>query len=286
MRRLLTLLLSAVVAHAAVSPANLEDGRALLRARKFGEAESAAKALVAASPAEPEAYALLGSVYLAKGDPEAGVKACEKAAELAPGNGDLQRQLGDAYGSAAQKAGMLGKMGWAKKCRAAYEKAVELDPTNLNARSSLMTYCQQAPGFMGGGLDKAYAQAAAIRKLDVSRGRVAYATLYAGEKKYAEAFAEFDEVLKATPNDYQALYQMGRLAALSGERVDRGMAALNQCLALPPTPGAPGHDAAHWRLGNLWEKKGDRQAARAAYQAALAENPGFQQAIDALKKLD
>src|SRR5207253_366475 len=105
---------------------------------------------------------------------------------------------------------------------------------------------------------------AEIRKLDAGRGRLAFASLYASEKKYAEAFAELDETLKAAPDDYPALYQVGRLAAVSGERVDRGIAALQKCLTLAPPPNAPGHDAAHWRLGNLWEKKGDKPAARAA----------------------
>ena len=286
MRPFLLLVLTAAVAHAAIAPEKIASVRSLLLSHKIAAAESEANALVAASPAEPEPYLLLGSVEIAKGDADAAVAAYEKAAGLAPGNGDYQRQLGDAYGFAAQKAGMFSMIGLAKKCRIAYEKAVELEPANLNARNSLMTYYQQAPGSAGGGMDKAYAQAAEMKKLDAVRGRVAYATLYAAEKKYAEAFAEFDAVLKDAPDNYLALYQYGRLAALTGQQIDRGMASLQKCLTLPPPTGTPGHEAANWRLGNLWEKKGDKAAARAAYQAALAINPGFQQAIDSLKKLD
>lgn len=286
MRFLLFLLLPAALACAAASPAQYDNVRNLLRDHKINAAAAAANALVAANPAEAEAYALLGSVDVAKGDADAAVAACEKAVELVPASSDYQRQLGDACGFAATKAGMLGKIGFAKKCRLAYEKAVELDPKNLPARSSLMTYYQQAPGMMGGGIDKAYAQAAAIKQLDAVRGCIAYAMLYTGEKKYAEAFAELEEVLKTAPDDYTALYQFGRVAALSGERVDRGMAALKKCLTITAPVDAPGHAAAHWRIGNLWEKKGDRPAAGGAYHAALEIDPGFQQAIDALKKLE
>ena len=285
MRHFLLLAFTAVIAHAALPPEKTESVRALLREHHVPQAESAANALVAANPAEPEAYLLLGSVNLAKGDADAAVAAYGKATELAPNNSDYQRQLGDAYGFAAQKAGMFSVMGLAKKCRIAYEKALELDPTNLDAHTGLMTYCQQAPGIAGGGMDKAYAQAAEIKKLDEVRGRVAYATLYTAEKKYPDAFAEFDAVLKTSPDSYHALYQLGKLAALSGQQVDRGIAALKRCLTLSPPAGAPGRDAANWRIGNLYEKKGDLAAARAAYQSALAINPGFQQAIDSLKKL-
>lgn len=182
MRLLISLLLTAA-AHAALAPAQTEAVRGLLRDHKLSEAVAAANSLVAASPAEPEAYLLLGSVCIAKGDADAAVAAYEKATELVPKNGDYQRQLGDAYGLAVQTAGMFSKMSLGKKCLAAYEKAVELDPTNLTARSSLASMYQMAPGMMGGGIDKAYAQAAEIKKLDANRGRVAYAILFIGEKK-------------------------------------------------------------------------------------------------------
>jgi tetratricopeptide (TPR) repeat protein len=286
MRFIILLLVTAAAVHAAIAPEKLEKIRGLLREKKIAEAEAAANTLVAANPNEAEAHALLGSVRTAKGDGDAAVKACEKAVELAPTSSEYQLQLGDACGLAVQTAGMFSKMSLGKKCLAAYEKAVELDPANLTARSSLASMYQMAPAMMGGGIDKAYAQAAEIKKLDPTRGHIAYATLYTGEKKFTEAFAEFEEALKAAPDNYDALYQFGKLTALTGERVDRGMDALRKCLTLSPPPGSPGHEAAQWRIGNLWEKKGDKKAARAAYEAALAVNPSFQQAIDSLKKLD
>jgi len=285
--RLLPLLLASVASSLGDVPA--EDAakiRTLLRERKVAEAESAANALVAAHAVEPEAHALLGSVRLAKGEGEAAVKACEKAVELAPKSGEFQRQLGDAYGFTAQHASAFSKFGWGKKCLAAYEKAVALEPANLAARSSLMQFYQQAPGIAGGSMEKAFQQAAMIKQQDAVRGALAYASLYAGDKKYAQAFMELEDCLKRAPDDYPVLYQIGRLAAMSGERVERGIETLNKCLSLTPPSTGPGYESVQWRLGNLWEKKGDRKAARAAYQAALAVNPGYQPAVDALKKLN
>src|ERR1019366_5112550 len=122
----------------------------------------------------------------------------------------------------------------------------------------------QAPGIAGGGSDKAAAEAAVIKKLDAARGRQAFAALYVADKKYDLAFAEFDEALKLSPDDYAALYQLGRLAAVSGQFLDRGLASLRRCLELTPPPNTPGHAAAQWRIGNLLEKKSDPAGARAA----------------------
>ena len=108
-----------------------------------------------------------------------------------------------------------------------------------------------------------------------------------GEKKFAEAFAEFDEVLKTSTDDFAALYQIGRLAATTGQFIDRGVTSLRRCLELPAptTPNIPGHAAAQWRLGQLLEKKSDVPGARAAYEAAVKLDPSFTPATEALKKL-
>jgi len=278
-------LLTACATHAAVAPTETERIRQLLRDDKLSEAADAASRLVAEHPQEAEAYALLGTIRMNQQQPEPAVKAFERAVEIDAGSSELRRRLGDAYGFSAQKAGILSKLGWAKKCLAAYEKSVELDPKNVRAHESLMGFYQQAPSMAGGGMDKAYAQAAAIKELDADRGRLAYAQLFASEKKYTEASAQFEEVLSAQPDNYLALFQIGRIAALSGERIDRGIETLRKALTLTPSPGAAPHEAAHWRLGMLLEKKGDIAGARAAYEAALRLNPKFQQAIEALKKL-
>lgn len=285
MRPLVLLLATALSAAAAVPPAELDALRQLLAERKHAEAETAATKLTQAYPQESAAFMLLGTVHLNKQDPEPAVKAFEKAADLDPKSSEIQRRLGDAYGFSAQKAGLLSKMGWAKKCLAAYEKAVALDPKNIPARQSLLGYYMQAPAMVGGGLDKAYAQATEIKKLAPDVGRIAFAQIYAAEKKWTEAFTEFEEVLKTEPDHYLANFQVGRLAAMSGERVERGVETLRKALTLTPTPGAAGHEAAHWRLGLLLEKQGDKAGAKAAYEAALKVNPKFQQALDALKKL-
>lgn len=282
---LLTVLALTLPLPAAVPSADLEAARGLLRERKLAEAETAARQLVSRHGAEAEAHALLGAVMMSKQDPEAAVKAFEQAAKLAPTDSEIHRRLGDAYGFGAQRAGVMSKLGLARKCLAAYERAVALDPRNLAARQSLMGFYQAAPGMVGGGMDKAYFQAAEIKKLSADQGRIAYAQLYAAEKKWTEAFAEFEEVLKTDPENYLANFQVGRIAALSGERIDRGLETLRKALTLTPTPGAAGHEAAHWRLGMLLEKKGDKAGARTAYEAALKVNPKFPQAVEALKKL-
>ncbi len=275
----------AVLGVAALDQVSFNAAVELYQQRKPLEAQKAFEALVAKDPKNADIQFYLGRIALQRDDHEKATTHLEKAVALAPADARYHHRLGDAYGRSAQKASFFSQMGLAKKCKAAYEKALELDPKNIDARFSLMGYYQQAPALVGGGMDKAHLQAQEIKKLDPARGRMAIAGVYAADKKYPEAFAVFDEVLKENPGDYAASFQSGRLAAISGERLDRGLTALRQCLGQTPPEGQPGHAAAHWRIGNILEKQGDKPGARAAYEAALKVDPKFPQAIEALKKL-
>jgi hypothetical protein len=92
--------------------------------------------------------------------------------------------LGQAYLRHARANPSLGAIGKVKRGRAAVERAIALDPENLDARGTLMQFLLQAPGIVGGSRDGARAQAREIERRDRSRGllaRLEVAT--AGRKK-------------------------------------------------------------------------------------------------------
>lgn len=275
------------MAFAAVDPARLAAAEEQFKTGRPAEAQAAYEAILKDEPTNFTAASRLGQLALRRDDTEHAISYLEKAVELDPKHSETRRILGDAYGRAAQKKGIFGGLGLGKKCLASYQKAVELDPKNIDAHGSLFDFYRMAPGIAGGNSEKALAEAAAMKQLEPMRGRIAFATFYVSEKKYDRALAEFDEVLKKEPDDFNALYQVGRLAALSGQYVDRGIASLRRCLGLPlPSEHqGPGKAAANWRLGNLLEKKNDRAGARTAYEAAVKLDPSFTPAAEALKKL-
>ena len=277
----------ALVTHnlAAVDPAAFKAAAELYQQRKPLEAQKAFEALAGADGKNADVQFYLGRLALQRDEADKAIVYLEQAVALAPDDSRYHHRLGDAYGRAAQKADVSAKLGLAGKCKTAYKKAVDLDGKNVDARQSLFNFYLQAPWYAGGSSEKALAQAAEIKRLDPPRGRQVLAGYYASEKKYDLALAEFDEVLKARPDDYTSLYQVGRLAANTGRYLERGLASLRRCLALPEPDGEPSHAAAHWRIGNILEKQGDKPGARAAYEAALKADPKFSPAIESLKKL-
>jgi len=272
-------------AGAAAPPADFDAAVALYDAAKYSAAQQIFEQIVAREPDNPEVNFRLGSIALWFDDAGRGREFLEKAVRAKPDDARYQSALGNAYGLTAQKAVFFTKFGWARRCRIAYLRAVKLEPENPEWHWSLLGYFMQAPGIAGGGIDKAYAEAATIRKLNGAEGRIAFATLDLAEEKYDEAFREFDGVLRESPDDFVALYQIGRCSALSGRQLDRGRAALERCLQLPPPAGAhqPTHANVHYRLGNVLEKMGQAAAARAEYVTALKEDPDLRPDKDALK---
>jgi len=305
---------------AAPLPCDMVAARELFGARRDGEAQAAFEHILATEPANHEAVYHLGRIAKRRGDWAAAAESYERCTRLAPSEALYWADLGEAYGKLAGKAGIFRQLGLARKCRAALEKAVELDPDNLDYRQGLIEYCVKAPSIAGGGSGKALAQAAEIAKRDAYAGalaaggiqareknwgaaEVAFASaaklkpaaveplaalglLYVEQERFADALVQFDQAIARNPDDFAVLFQIGRVAALSGLNLAEGEAALRRYLAQPAhLPGLPSNANAQHRLGDILARRGDTAAARTAYEEALRLDPGLKPAAEALAKL-
>jgi len=306
--------LAAVAAAPALAP-----GVQLFEGRRYEEARKLFEPYVAKNPRDADAVAYLGRTWFFLRDYEKAVDWLEKAAALAPARSEVQLWLGRAYARRAVEASLFSKPGLAKQAKEAFERAVELDANNLDARDDLLQFYLQAPGFMGGSVDKAREQAAEIRKRDATRGvlssaairvhekdaagaerelteaiqkspaeprlRLGLANLYQSQEKWDAAFDAAEAVLKTDPDNWDALYSIGRTGALSGKRLDRAEECLKRYLGHTPGPDSPPLANAHYRLGLVYEKQGNKAAARGEYQTAVKLDPKLKDAKEALAKL-
>jgi tetratricopeptide (TPR) repeat protein len=121
---------------------------------------------------------------------------------------------------------------------------------------------------------------------DSSAPATGLAIHYFTAKRYDDAFRVLDNRLRRSPSDGAALYQVGRVGAVSGTKLDRAQWALDQYVKMPHKRGTPSIAAAHWRMGMIFEAKGDRARARTEYETALRLEPtlaGAQASLDKLK---
>ena len=158
------------------SPAT-ESPEALLAAGRVDQAMQILEQQLRTAPTA-EAYNLLCRAHFELDNWDAGIPACEKAVALAPDNGLYHLWLGRIYGEKADRSGFLKAAGLAGKVRSEFERAVELSPKSWEARTDLAEFYLEAPGIVGGGKDKARAQAELLVPLNPSmahwvRGRIA-----------------------------------------------------------------------------------------------------------------
>ncbi|HEY0307348.1 MAG TPA: hypothetical protein VGB94_04250 [Acidobacteriaceae bacterium] len=144
------------------------------------------------SPAkDAAAQNLLCRAYYAEEHADEAIHACEAAVSAAPGNASYQLWLGRAYGLKAGRSSAFSAFGQAKKSRAAMEKAVQLDPHNADAISDLGDFCVEAPGIVGGGIDKANSLAQRLLAIDPARGHRLLGEIAEKQKNYPKALQEF-----------------------------------------------------------------------------------------------
>ena len=250
----------------------------------------------------------------------AAVPLLEKCVAAEPGNSKFHQWLGRALGLQAAQNGILSGALSVRRVKAELEKAIELDALNLEARQDLAIMYRAAPGFLGGSNAKAAEQVRFIRQHDPALAsqldgdflfadkkweaalaayqesarlhprpmiQVRISLVYQNKEDWTQAFAALDRALALDPNFPFALYQVGRTAALSGLQLDRGEKCLRTYIAMPVREDLenPSLAAAHFRLGNILEKKGDRSVARSEYETALAIDPKQKLAREALAKL-
>ena len=288
MKRLTFLLLSflayAVISHGA-EPVSFQAARELFDAHRHPQARAAFEAISAAEPKNTEALRYLAELALAREDEAAAIALLDRAIKISPNDARLHAGLADAYSQSAEKAGVFQQLSLARKAGAAFTKAISLDPSDISLRESYLEFCLEAPSIAGGGSDNAALTAAQIARLDPARGHRAQARIHMSEKEFESAYVEYRDYLSTNPDDYTALFDVGQIAARTGNHLDEGLSALKRCLQLTPGPGQTPHAVAHYAIGRVSEKKGDTHTARSAYEAALKADPSFTRAADALKLL-
>lgn len=299
---------------------SLDDGMALYESGDMAGARSAFNAALKEDPKNARAAFMLGRSHYAEGAAKQAVKWFEKAIKLDPEQSQYHQYFGEALGESLGDANMLTRMRKAGRVRKSFERAIELDPGNLQARRGLIIYYLRAPGIAGGGRDKAEAGARELTRLDAQMGRRAWVDIYVQYQEFASALREIDVILQDNPDDARAMltrgvllteqaeygaaadhfqawlerdpeqmsaaYQLGRVSSISGQNLESGEAAMLTYLQHQPGSDEPSLAWANYRLGQIYEHMGRSDAARRAYRVAVELDPKHKEARKALKAID
>lgn len=321
MRFLYFLIVLGIATPLAAQPSDLSPGVAHYNARRWAEAHAFFAGVTKAQPRNVDAVIWYGRTLLSENKPGDAEDWFEKATKLAPRSSEAYLWMGRAIGVQAATANPLRQPFLARRLKHTVDRAIELDPENIDARELRWRFYLMAPAVMGGGESHARAEVAEVLKRNRYRGLLlsantanrakdfvtaerhlrsavaehpdsiamssAYASWLVDRNRPSEAFAIIDAYQSRHPSDPHSLYQVGRLAAATGQQLDRGEEALRRYLSAPPPPAlnVPSLSVVHLRLGNIAERRGNAAAARGAYEQALRLDPRNNQARRALEGL-
>ena len=230
-------------------------------------------------------HLLIGQDYFGLAEYKQATDSLEKAVALAPGNAECLLWLGRAYGRRAEMANPFAAPGFASKARQMFERAVALDSSNREAVGDLFDYYLSAPGFLGGGVNKAEALAAHVAQRDPAEGQYYQALLADRRKQYDSAERHLRTAMELAPR------QVGRIIALARYLSAHGRAKESDALFDQAERIAPENPRLLYERASAYVKEGRKlDEARRLLQSYLRANitpsdPPKSEAQDLLRKI-
>ena len=182
----------------AALPPTLAQANAALQAGEADKALALLQSVPETNGGAAEAANLECRVRLTLEQWEAAVSKCQQAVQLDDQNSDYHLWLGRALGEKADRASFLTAYSLAKRTRAEFEESVRLDGRNADALADLGEFYEQAPGVVGGGIDKAETIAARLDSVDPARAHKLRAEIAEQQKDYAGAEREYKQAISAS----------------------------------------------------------------------------------------
>jgi tetratricopeptide (TPR) repeat protein len=173
-------------------------------------------ALLNRDSADAPTIFLVGRNYFMMGEFKKAVEYLSKATVADPKSSDYMDWLGRAYGKRAETSNPLFAPSLASKARQAFEKAVQLDPKNPEALSDMFDFYLEAPGFLGGGMDKALKIAGQTAAFDPAEGYFEEAKIAQKRKEFDLAEDHFHRAIAVGPKQVGHLIALARFLALQG----------------------------------------------------------------------
>lgn len=317
-KRILQVLLVGLLLLLALPATASDSAKDMLAAGRIDEAITTLTGRLSSVPSDAESFNLLCRAYFALEDWDRAESSCKKAVSLDPNHARFHLWLGRVYGEKADRANFLSAAGLAGKTLDEFQRAVELDPNDTDARLDLAEFYLEAPGIVGGGRDKARAQARLIGKSNPAREHWVYARIAEKNRDPVAAEREYHRMIELSDGDGEAwlnlalfLRRQKRLDDMeqaivktsqaptpkldvlvdaaqalfrAGRAYPFAVQLLKRYLASGPVEQGPAFKA-HYLLGMLFEKQGDKAGAALEYRASLALARNFGLAQQALNRV-
>jgi len=237
--------------------------------------------ILAQDPAPDAATHLLtGKNYFMLGDYKRAIEFFEK---ISPASSESELWLGRAWGRRAE-GGSPFAIVYATRTHQYFEKAIALDPHNREAKNDLFDFYLNAPGILGGGIEKAEAAAKSIAAERPAESELEEAQIAEKRNDFTAAEMHMRRSMELAPAEPGRVVDLARFVAKRG-RLEESDRLFAQAMKLAPGRPATAFAEARINIENHRNLEQARKLLQDYLRASLTpDDPTRQEAEKLLKR--
>jgi tetratricopeptide (TPR) repeat protein len=288
-----------------------------------GEHRKAADMLIAAGPTGADELILVTRALARNGDYKEAIEWGKKAIETAPESSPAHFEYARAIRVKMQNVSKFKAMFSLGTYKKELNRAIDLDPKNVEARQEQIGFLTEAPGFAGGDKKAAAEKIEELKAIDWHAGMWSQADLYRAKQETEGLIATYSEMLAEDESNHHARqslaftlqsqgryreadrhfsvllasdeprhvqgarYQLARSRILGEYEAEVAVEQLREYIKKlgADRQGLPSESHAYWRLGLAYQQLDRIEDARQALERAVRLDGENEEARKALKQL-
>ncbi|WP_196139879.1 lipopolysaccharide assembly protein LapB [Aliikangiella sp. G2MR2-5] len=168
-----------------------------------------AKQLFLKQKSSPEQQYYLGRIAIAEADLDEAEERLEEAVKAAPEQADYHYWYGSVCLRQAANASIFSAPGYASDGKEHLLRAIELDPSHIQAMRNMIAFYSQAPSIAGGSIEKALQMADKLEAVSIKDGLISKLDIYQKEEQIDKLNETAKQIEEKFNKDAQALVAVG-----------------------------------------------------------------------------
>ncbi len=213
-----------------VAQSDFEKAETLFISNKFEQSKTVFEKSLKQNPNDLKTIEYLGDIQCNFKKWEKAIPYYERLKKLKPSEADFFYKYGGALGMQAKESNKFKALSMMSDIKAAFEKAIYLNPKHIGARWALIEVYLQLPGIVGGSEKKAIKYSDELLKFSPIDGYLSRGHIEEYFNRYSKAEVQYKKAIEVgnSKTSYQKLADLYQNKMNQPEKAKQTMATFNQ----------------------------------------------------------
>lgn len=251
----------------------LEKAIKLFEGKNYTQANDVLEEILDEDENNAKANFYMGRTYFGLKDYSEASDYIEEAIEIEEHNAEYHFWLAQAYAADAQTSSFISAAFIAPKIKDEFARTIEIDPNHLGGHIGLANFHLNAPGIVGGDIDKVLNVGKKLIELDEKKGRIVLINYYTKKDNFDSVKIQLKilEDKYSEDKSFASFYNTYGYSLLNQEKYEEAIKYFKKQVELTPE-NANSYDS----LGDGYRAIGNLKEAVNQYQKALDIDPNYE----------